>query len=116
VKAAVGGGGGNDRGAGTPTTPTSGRHAGGAGRTSGPASTAPSSGGSPTSPASSQDDPSTPGPINTAFPGLVTFRGNATRTYYGEGPLPSHPKVLWQYPQSGGLCSISDGGQGPKRW
>src|SRR6266542_3527135 len=28
--------------------------------------------------------PPTPGPINTAFPGLTTFRGNATRSYYGE--------------------------------
>jgi hypothetical protein len=49
----------------------------------------------------------TPGPINTAFPGLTTFRGNATRTYYGEGPLPSDPQVLWRYPASGGLCSTS---------
>src|SRR5439155_13581370 len=28
----------------------------------------------------------TQGPINTAFPGLTTFRGNASRDYYGEGP------------------------------
>jgi hypothetical protein len=112
VKAAVGGGGGPHRAGGTPTTPTSGRHTGGG--TSGPPPTTP--GAPATSPASSQDDPSTPGPINSAFPGLVTFRGNATRDYYGEGPLPTHPKILWEYPQSGGLCSISDGGQGPKRW
>ncbi|MGH2529057.1 MAG: PQQ-binding-like beta-propeller repeat protein [Actinomycetota bacterium] len=26
-----------------------------------------------------------PGPINTAFPGITTFRGNASRTYYGRG-------------------------------
>ena len=26
-----------------------------------------------------------PGPINTAFPGLTTFRGNATRDFYGSG-------------------------------
>ena len=46
--------------------------------------------------------PGQPGPINTSFPGLTTFRGNATRNYYGEGPLPKHPQILWQYPQSGG--------------
>jgi hypothetical protein len=50
----------------------------------------------------------TPGPINTAFPGLTTFRGNATRDYYGEGPLPEDPVVLWRYPTSGGLCSSSN--------
>lgn len=48
-----------------------------------------------------------PGPINTSFPGLTTFRGNATRSYYGEGPGPSDPRVLWRYPESGGLCSES---------
>jgi hypothetical protein len=72
--------------------------------------------GSPSAGGASQDDPSTPGPINTKFPGLVTFRGNATRTYYGEGPLPKHPQVLWQYPQSGGLCSQSTGIDGTKTW
>src|SRR2546428_3759276 len=33
----------------------------------------------------------TPGPINTAFPGLTTLRGNPTRDYSGDGPLPKHP-------------------------
>src|SRR5688500_2246544 len=27
--------------------------------------------------------------------GLLTFRGNPSRTYYGEGPVPSAPKRLW---------------------
>ncbi len=76
-------------------------------------------GGSPTEPGSpnpteTEDDPTTPGPLNTKFPGLVTFRGNATRTYYGEGPLPKHPEILWQYPQSGGLCSPVRRGAGPE--
>jgi len=31
-------------------------------------------------------------------PGLLTFRGNATRTYYGTGPVPQDPKVVWTYP------------------
>jgi hypothetical protein len=50
-----------------------------------------------------------PGPINTAFPGLTTFRGNATRDYYGSGPMPSNPQVLWRYPKTGGLCAKSNG-------
>ncbi|HEX9411167.1 MAG TPA: hypothetical protein VF986_05675, partial [Actinomycetota bacterium] len=48
----------------------------------------------PTQPAA----PSTNGPINTAFPGLTTFRGNASRSFYGEGPVPKRPTVLWRYP------------------
>ena len=31
-------------------------------------------------------------------PGLLTFRGNPTRNYYGKGPVPAAPKVAWQYP------------------
>ena len=49
----------------------------------------------------------TPGPVNPAYPGLRTFRGNWSRSYYGEGPVPSHPIVRWRYPKSGGLCSVS---------
>jgi len=70
---------------------------------------------------SSQASPSpsavvTPGPINTAFPGLTTFRGNATRSYYGEGPVPMRPKILWRSPTSGGLCSESSVGSETKVW
>jgi hypothetical protein len=102
----------------TPASPggsTSGGNGSPTGDPSTPATTGPD--GTPsTTPTEVDDDPTTPGPINTKFPGLVTFRGNATRTYYGEGPLPKDPEVLWQYPQSGGLCSQSDGGQGLKTW
>src|SRR5262249_1240190 len=51
--------------------------------------------------------PTTAGPINTTFAGLTTFRGNATRDYYGEGPLPRHPVIRWRAPATGGLCSRS---------
>jgi outer membrane protein assembly factor BamB len=62
-------------------------------------------------------DPNTgPAPINTTFDGLTTFRGNATRTYYGEGPVPTKPKVLWRYPLQGGLCSRSSDGGETKLW
>jgi hypothetical protein len=41
--------------------------------------------------------------------GLLTFRGNPTRNYYGQGPVPVAPKVVWQYPGSGaGMCSLSE--------
>ncbi len=55
-------------------------------------------------------------PINTAFPGITTFRGNASRTYYGEGPVPRRPVVLWRYPRSGGMCSKSADESGTKTW
>ncbi len=37
------------------------------------------------------------GPLQTSFEGLTTFRGNASRTYYGEGPVPKNPEVLWKF-------------------
>lgn len=43
------------------------------------------------------------GPIT----GLTMFRGNPTRTYYGEGPIPPNPKVLWSFPADGQLCGTS---------
>ncbi len=52
---------------------------------------------SPTVPPKRTHNPS-PGPINTKFAGLTTFRGNATRDYYGEGPVPTHPVIRWRYP------------------
>ena len=38
------------------------------------------------------------GAINPSVPGITTFRGNLTRTYYGEGPVPRRPEILWRYP------------------
>lgn len=55
-------------------------------------------------------------PINTGILGLTTFRGNATRTYYGEGPVPQDPEVLWRYPRSGGMCSESSDEEGTRTW
>jgi hypothetical protein len=87
----------------------------------GPGAAAPERSGSDgaTSPASSPPSPSaepTPGPINPRFPGLTTFRGNASRSYYGEGPLPQNPEILWRYPASGGLCSRSNNLGQTKVW
>lgn len=49
----------------------------------------------------------TPAPANRSFEGLTTFRGNATRSYYGEGPVPLDPEVRWQHPERTKLCSES---------
>lgn len=56
-----------------------------------------------------------------AFPkskvaGLVTFRGNPTRSYYGTGPMPKQPQVLWTYPKNNGLCGESSDTDGVQTW
>lgn len=49
--------------------------------------------------------------------GLLTFRGNPTRTYYGQGPVPrTTPQQVWRYPEEGGLCGVSNDGGGPQTW
>jgi outer membrane protein assembly factor BamB len=48
------------------------------------------------------------GPINTTFAGLTMFRGNGSRTYYGEGPLPSNPQILWRFGPMSGM-SMTEG-------
>jgi hypothetical protein len=54
-------------------------------------------------------------PINTAFEGITTFRGNATRTYYGEGPVPLDPMIGWRVP-SERMCSVSYVGIERSKW
>jgi outer membrane protein assembly factor BamB len=49
-------------------------------------------------------------------PGVLTFRGNPTRTYYGRGPVPSAPKVKWFTPADGGMCSSSSVGGTARTW
>src|SRR5918992_857872 len=56
------------------------------------------------------------GPINTVIAGLTTFRGNAARSYYGEGPVPSDPVVLWRYPGGRNLCMESTDLDETKIW
>lgn len=53
---------------------------------------------------------------STKVPGVLTFRGNPTRSFYGTGPIPSAPKILWSYPQSGGMCGKSTDGSGTSTW
>ena len=42
--------------------------------------------------------------------GLLTFRGNPTRSYYGKGPVPLKPRIEWTFPsfEEGPLCSTSN--------
>jgi PQQ-like domain len=54
---------------------------------------------------------------STDVPGVLTFRGNPTRSYYGRGPVPTSPRVLWRFPaDGGGLCSTSTDQHGARVW
>lgn len=68
------------------------------------------------SPSPSPTPEPSPLPANTTFGGITTFRGNATRTYYGQGPVPQDPRILWRYPASGSLCSTSSVAEETKVW
>ena len=50
--------------------------------------------------------------------GVLTFRGNPTRSFYGTGPMPrTAPRVLWQYPGSGNpMCGESSEYGKKKYW
>ena len=47
--------------------------------------------------------------------GLTMFRGNPTRTFYGEGDLSLAPSVLWTYPESA-MCGSSSVGAETTVW
>ena len=62
-------------------------------------------------------DPASSGrPYGGPVDGLLTFRGNPTRSYYGEGPVPTDPQVLWSYPDDGLLCGPTTLGGGTEIW
>ncbi len=48
--------------------------------------------------------------------GMVTFRGNPTRSLSGSGSPPRAPVVRWTYPQQGALCGTSVDGGAPALW
>ncbi|MEL6985867.1 MAG: hypothetical protein AAFO29_25785, partial [Actinomycetota bacterium] len=48
-----------------------------------------------------------------AIDGLLTFRGNPTRTFHGRGPVPDEPEVLWSRTIG---CSNSSVGGEAKVW
>ena len=55
-------------------------------------------------------------PISDSVEGLTMFRGNATRTWYGRGPVPSNPQILWRYPAGRAMCSYSRVGHENPYW
>ncbi len=47
--------------------------------------------------------------------GLTMFRGNPTRTWYGTGPAPTDPAILWRYPDQA-MCGASTFAGEPRTW
>lgn len=57
-------------------------------------------------------DPASAGhPWGETVEGILTFRGNPTRNFYGAGPVPVDPVVQWKYPDEA-MCSESSVEQG----
>lgn len=54
---------------------------------------------------------STPPPLEA----LLTFRGNATRTLYGSGPIGHDPAPAWRYPERA-MCAESTVGEETRDW
>ena len=47
--------------------------------------------------------------------GVLQFRGNPQRNYYGSGAIPDSPEILWRYPDRA-MCSTSSVGEETKQW
>ncbi|HSR45690.1 MAG TPA: PQQ-binding-like beta-propeller repeat protein [Acidimicrobiia bacterium] len=56
-------------------------------------------------------DPRTVGTAWGVTEGVLQFRGNPTRTWYGPSRLPDNPRRLWRFPDSGMCGSSSVGGE-----
>ena len=54
-------------------------------------------------------------PWGSTVTGLLTFRGNPTRSYHGQGPVPAQPKVRWKFPESA-MCGQSAEGGETRTW
>ncbi len=66
-------------------------------------------------PLANPQPPAAGAPIGGETEGLLTFRGNLTRTYHGEGPVPLDPVIGWRAP-AGPMCSVSFVGLEADRW
>lgn len=55
-------------------------------------------------------------PYGDRVEGLLTFRGSPTRSFYGQGPVPEDPQVVWRFPERGGMCSLSTTGGVTTNW
>jgi outer membrane protein assembly factor BamB len=54
-------------------------------------------------------------PISDSVTGLTMFRGSASRTFYGSGPVPRQPRILWRYPGRP-MCANSPVGRRNRIW
>lgn len=63
---------------------------------------------------------SKPGTFESAWAptvdGLLTFRGNPNRRFYGVGPVPTNPTVQWTYPKDRAMCRQSTAKGETKQW
>jgi len=84
-------------------------------RSASPAASAPGTAGTPFD---GWSDPALVGkPYGGKVQGLLTFRGNPTRTFYGTGPVPrTAPTLKWRFPKTGGLCATSIDDKGERVW
>ena len=48
--------------------------------------------------------------------GLLTFRGNPTRSFHGTGPVPTEPTIDYSFPAEGGMCGESTNLGVTKTW
>ena len=48
--------------------------------------------------------------------GLLTFRGNPTRSFHGSGPVPTDPVEDYRFPAEGGMCGTSSNLGTTKTW
>ncbi len=79
--------------------------------------TAPSLAGIPDPPPPPRVTADTVGKPWGTVEGLLQFRGNPTRTWYGRGPVPQHPQVLWRFPRREKMCAFSKvGPREPSEW
>jgi hypothetical protein len=53
--------------------------------------------------------------LGATVDGLLTFRGNPTRSWYGTGPMPVGPTPQWRYPDTA-MCSDSTVGEETTNW
>lgn len=69
----------------------------------------------------------TPTPVMWVYPesvgeaygdvqGVLTFRGNPTRSYHGSGPVPKDPQLQWRFGVGEELCSMSSVGEETTKW
>ncbi len=54
-------------------------------------------------------------PKTPAVRGILQFRGNEQRNWYGVGPVPDHPEILWRFP-SKPMCAQSRVGHQVSTW